>query len=79
MAPTKSLAKTAVGFLCGLLSFLLFVPTGYWTWVGVFCALLAVFLGFSHKRDTKTQEYVSFAGVLLALVAALLFLAKSLL
>ena len=79
MPLTKSLVKTAVGFFCGLLSFFIFIPTGYWTWVGVLCALLAVFLGFSHKRDTKRQEYVSFAGVLLALVAALLFLAKSLL
>ncbi|MDL2254601.1 hypothetical protein LJC49_11175 [Ruminococcaceae bacterium OttesenSCG-928-I18] len=80
MRLTKSLVKTVLGLVFGLLSFLILVPTGHWTWLGLAFALAAVFLGlFSNKRDTKRQEYVSLAGVVLAVVSALLFLGKTLL
>ena len=75
MRLTKSLVLSVLGLVCGALSFLLLVPTGYWTWIGVVCALFAVVYGWFGRQKTKLEQRLSFAGIVLAMIAALLFMA----
>ena len=75
MRVTKTLVISIMGLVCGALSFLLIVPTGYWTWIGVASALFAVVTGWFGKQKTKLEQRLSFAGIVLAMVAALLFMA----
>ncbi len=78
MGPAKGGVRAVIGLVCGLLSFTLLLPS-WLSWLGLAAALSAVSLGRFGKAQTKTQEYLRLGGIVLALVAGVLYLALKIL